>query len=168
MILRAFTGLGYVRSRGSLQAAPLGQAGSRLCFASTRAKGNERRSGGPAEANQMNSNDNPSNYAELAWPCALFVGRSWPRAGPRQRTKHPAAAAQRGMKGPLWRGCILGVRRLLPLPSEAHPPNYFKTFKLFTYFQAFPALGIFLTNPYARYARYAVLARLRTTVTKGD
>ena len=43
-------------------------------------KGNERRSGGPAEANQMNSNDNPSNYAELAWPCALFVGRSWPQS----------------------------------------------------------------------------------------
>ena len=73
-----------------------------------------------------------------------FVGLGM-GAGPRQRTKHPAAAAQRGMKGPLWRGCILGVRRLLPLPSEAHPPNYFKTFKLFTYFQAFRALGIFLT-----------------------
>jgi len=47
----------------------------------------------------------------------------------RQRTKHPAAAAQRGKKGPLWGGGALGklnVHRRLPLPSAAHLFNYLK------------------------------------------
>ena len=35
---------------------------------------------GAAEAAEMDSNGRASMYAELARPCALFVGRSWPRS----------------------------------------------------------------------------------------
>ena len=35
---------------------------------------------GAADAAEMDSNGRASMYAELARPCALFVGRSWPRS----------------------------------------------------------------------------------------